>query len=517
MSASWHTQATPSGTLPGRQTPPLSADVPTPLELSDGRLPPGRELDSLVKGRYQLLDVLGSGGMAVVYRARDTRLGQDRAIKVMRPELAHESVTVERFEHEAMAMARVDHPNLVRVHDIGRDGPHEFMVMELVTGGSVHSRLANGEPVELEEAGPIVCDVLGALGAAHAAGVVHRDVKPANVLLTDLGRAKVTDFGVARLTDTQNTMTHTGVVLGTLSYMAPEQHIDARSVDGRADIYATGALLYAMLTRRKPYALHQEELDSDRWGDLPEKVRDVIYKATRFKPDDRYPTASAMATAIRAAMADPEGFLAAAARRRRRQRIVLAALVSGGVTGLFAGGLIVGAIWLRGEAPPVATPGEPSGEVDVVAPEPLTAAEAVESGLAAQSDLTSPSEPESAAPGAAELDPGDPSPDLQPAPARPALAPDPIIDILAAPEVSRPTRPVAEPTTLLVNSLPPSTLEIDGRSVGSTRFRGTLAPGKHTLVLRADGHPPVTRTVHGNAGETVRICWDFGASAPCRR
>jgi serine/threonine-protein kinase len=501
-------------------TPPVPGEGEELLGLSDGRLTPENELQSLVKGRYQLLDVLGSGGMAVVYRARDTRLGQDRAIKVMRADLANESVTVERFEHEAMAMARVDHPNLVRVHDIGHDGPHEFMVMELVTGGSVQNRLGDGERMDLEEAGQIVRDVLGALGAAHSAGVVHRDIKPANVLLTDLKRAKVADFGVARLMDSNKSMTHTGMVLGTLSYMAPEQHIDARNVDGRADLYATGALLFAMLTGRKPYALHQEDMSSERLAPLPLNVRKVVYRSTRFKPEDRYPTASAMATDLRNALNDPEGFLHAARRRRFHKKIALILSAS-----LLVSVLIVTMAWAyRIQHPPAARataagdattgPAAAASVPAVVAPhlpvEPDATAD--DDAFGAEFGRSDPDEP---LPRTASVAP-DPAGSSAAADA-PARSRGPAVVPIEAPTAPEPAPAAGSSFTLLVNSLPPSTLEIDGQPVGSTRFRGRLAPGNHELVLRADGYEPVVHAVDSSSGPTVRICWDFDASAPCRR
>lgn len=211
----------------------------------------------LLGGRYRLDQVLGRGGMAVVWRADDQRLGRFVAVKVLdRAELDDPSALA-RFEREARTVARLAHPNIVTVHDVGVDDGVPYLVMELVTGRSLADRLVDG-PIPVDEAVRIAGQVCAALEAAHAAGVVHRDVKPANILLTPMGAVKVCDFGIAHGPD--GAWRRTGTATGTSEYMAPEQLADG-AVDHRVDLYALGCVMYAMLTGQPPFS-----------GDSPQRV-----------------------------------------------------------------------------------------------------------------------------------------------------------------------------------------------------------------------------------------------------
>ena len=216
---------------------------------------------------YQVLELLGEGGMGVVYRARDTRLDRTVAIKFVRPDAASNRERRERFVREAKAASALNHPHIVTIHDIDRDASdgaeRDFIVMEYVDGRSLDDLLGT-EPLPIDEALRYAVQVASALAAAHAAGIVHRDVKPANVMLTKKGEAKLADFGLAKLTEPQSgdeasptlsagLRTEHGAVLGTPSYMSPEQ-AEGRPVDCRSDVFSFGSMLYQMLTGRRPFS-----------------------------------------------------------------------------------------------------------------------------------------------------------------------------------------------------------------------------------------------------------------------
>ncbi|SEB74816.1 Stk1 family PASTA domain-containing Ser/Thr kinase [Streptomyces melanosporofaciens] len=207
----------------------------------------GQELD----GRYRVEARIAVGGMATVYRAVDTRLDRVLALKVMHQSLASDAAFVDRFIREAKSVARLAHANVVAVYDQGADGGHVYLAMEYVAGCTLRDVLRGRGALHPRAALDILEPVLAALGAAHRAGFVHRDMKPENVLIGDDGRVKVADFGLVRAVDT-NTSASPGTVLGTVSYLAPEQ-IEHGTADPRADVYACGVVLYEMLTGSKPH------------------------------------------------------------------------------------------------------------------------------------------------------------------------------------------------------------------------------------------------------------------------
>ena len=213
-------------------------------------------------GRYQLFQILGSGGMATVYRAYDRSLDIERAIKVLAPHLVARTVIRERFATEARTMARLHHPNIVGVHDVGSDGDRLFIVMEYLNGGDVHGRLERVGLYPPKLATYVTKGMLAGLQVAHDKGVTHRDIKPHNVLVSSDNIPKVTDFGIAQVSDTNSGLTRTGVVMGTLAYMAPEQRSGAKNVDNRSDIYAVAATLYNMVTG-EPFDLYSSEVRED--------------------------------------------------------------------------------------------------------------------------------------------------------------------------------------------------------------------------------------------------------------
>jgi serine/threonine-protein kinase len=206
----------------------------------------------VLSGRYELSHLVARGGMAEVYRARDQLLDRPVALKVLFPELSVDRSFVERFRREAQAAANLSHPNIVPVFDWGEDNGTYFIVMEFVDGRALSSILRTAGPLHPDRAAEIAADVAGALSYAHRHGVVHRDVKPGNVLITEEGTIKVTDFGIARAVNTEESLTQTGAVMGTATYFSPEQ-AEGMGVDSRSDLYSLGVVLFEMVTGRPPF------------------------------------------------------------------------------------------------------------------------------------------------------------------------------------------------------------------------------------------------------------------------
>ncbi len=208
-------------------------------------------IGQVLNHRYEILDKIGEGGMAVTYRGRDGVLGRAVAIKVMRPELAADAEFLARFRREARAAAGITHEHIAGVYDSGNDGPYHYIVMEYVAGESLKARLTRQGPLALEEALRIAGETAEALEAAHSAGVVHRDIKPHNILVGPEGQVKVTDFGIARAMSSSSN-TETGTIVGSVNYVSPEQ---ARGdvVGPQSDVYSLGVTLFEMLIGRPPF------------------------------------------------------------------------------------------------------------------------------------------------------------------------------------------------------------------------------------------------------------------------
>jgi eukaryotic-like serine/threonine-protein kinase len=215
--------------------------------VDDPRTPP-----RVLSGRYELAHLVARGGMAEVYRAHDRLLDRPVALKILFPELSVDRSFVERFKREAQAAANLSHPNIVPVFDWGEDAGTYFIVMEFIDGRALSSILRTAGPLHPDRAAEIGADVAGALAYAHRHGVIHRDVKPGNVLITDEGTVKVTDFGIARAINTEESLTQTGAVMGTATYFSPEQ-AEGVGVDARSDIYSLGVVLFEMVTGRPPF------------------------------------------------------------------------------------------------------------------------------------------------------------------------------------------------------------------------------------------------------------------------
>ena len=266
-------------------------------------------------GRYEVRSLIGRGGMAEVHLGFDTRLSRVVAIKMLRRDLAQDSIFQARFRREAQSAASLNHPNIVAVYDTGEEIIEDatgrsiavpYIVMEYVEGHTVKDLISDGTAVPINEAIEIVSGVLSALQYSHANHLVHRDIKPGNIMLTSDGKVKVMDFGIARaLTDSQATMTQTNAVVGTAQYLSPEQ-ARGETVDARSDLYSTGVVLFELLTGRPPFKgdsavavayQHVEQIPptpSSILSDIPDSLDRVVLKSLAKNREDRYSSATAM-------------------------------------------------------------------------------------------------------------------------------------------------------------------------------------------------------------------------------
>ncbi|HET9004954.1 MAG TPA: serine/threonine-protein kinase, partial [Gemmatimonadaceae bacterium] len=261
--------------------------------------------------QYEVESEIGRGGMSVVYRARDRRLNRPVAIKVLPPELAFDPAIRARFTREAQTSAHLSHAHIVPIYDVGERDGIAWFVMTIVTGGSLATLIEREPRQQVDEVRRLLCECADALAYAHLRGVIHRDVKPDNILLDgNNGRVMVTDFGIARAVESGTRLTVTGMAIGTPAYMSPEQALGEREIDGRSDIYSLGVLGYQMLTGRVPFSAgnsmalllkHVSERPQpivELRPDAPAGLREAIERAMMKSPEDRWPTAAAMREAL---------------------------------------------------------------------------------------------------------------------------------------------------------------------------------------------------------------------------
>ncbi|MDQ3859569.1 MAG: protein kinase [Actinomycetota bacterium] len=335
------------------------------------------EIGALVAGRYEIAEVIGRGGMATVYRAHDHVLERDVALKILDERRTSDPAYVERFRREARAIAQLSHPNIVTVIDRGEFGGCEFIVFELVRGENLKEHVSRRGPLPVAEALALAHQAARGLAFAHEHGIVHRDVKPQNVLVNEDGVAKVTDFGVARLAGNDG-LTLTGTILGTGDYLSPEQALGHR-VDERSDQYSFGALLYELLTGEVPYPadgvvaaatrhVHDRPPSvRERRPDAPERVDALVRRAMAKDADERFPSLDALLAALEAAMredalgasVDDDGATAILSapraassaepfrkreEARRRGRMRMPGRLVAGLAVLLAAALVVGAL-----------------------------------------------------------------------------------------------------------------------------------------------------------------------------
>jgi predicted Ser/Thr protein kinase len=334
-----------------------------------------------IAGRYELEEVVGHGGMSSVYRAHDSLLERYVALKVLHQQYNEYEDFVERFKREARSVAQLQHPNIVTVIDRGEDDGRQYIVFEFIDGENLKELVVRKGRLAVRDALEIALEVAQGLAFAHEHGLVHRDVKPQNVLLNGDGRAKVTDFGIARSLDVEHGVTQTGTVLGTSNYIAPEQ-ASGQHVDAHTDVYSLGIVLYEMLTGEVPFpgenfvAVAMKHIQEpspnvlDVRGDVPLQVAEMVDRALEKDPEHRFPTMNAFAAEIEASLAELDRgedgavtMVVPAAQRLQRQKhrkpVSNLPLLIGLLGALAIAAVVVGLLTLRGggsQSPPVGAP-----------------------------------------------------------------------------------------------------------------------------------------------------------------
>ena len=324
-------------------------------------------------GPYEIVASLGAGGMGEVYRARDSRLGRDVAVKVLPPHLSSSAESRQRFEREARTISQLSHPHICALYDVGREGDTEYLVMELLEGETLADRLARG-PLPLDHALRCGIEIADALDKAHRRGIVHRDLKPGNVMLSKSG-VKLLDFGLAKVMEpvsrqssltelpTQHALTQEGTVLGTFQYMAPEQ-LEGKESDARTDVFALGCVLYEMVTGRRAFAatsqasligaiLHKEPESMSQVEPMTPRALDrAVRRCLAKDPEDRWQSARDVALELAEASRPEEAAAPAPARRRSPSEFVAWAIAGALVLALI--GILAGP-WRPRSTPPAAT------------------------------------------------------------------------------------------------------------------------------------------------------------------
>jgi eukaryotic-like serine/threonine-protein kinase len=318
-----------------------------------------------IAGRYELEELVGHGGMSSVYKAHDTLLERNVALKVLHEQYNADEEFVERFKREARSVAQLQHPNIVTVIDRGEEDGRQYIVFEYIDGENLKELVVRQGRLDVREALEIAVEVARALAFAHGHGLVHRDVKPQNVLLNGDGRAKVTDFGIARSVDVEG-MTSTGMVLGTSNYIAPEQ-ASGQPVDAHTDVYALGVVLYETLAGELPFPgesflavamkhVHEPPPNLlEKRPEVPIRIAAAVDRALEKNPEERFPTMDAFAAELEACLAeldrgdDGDATLIVPRLRRGRRRGVWRLPAGIAVLALLAVGAIVTGLVMLGE------------------------------------------------------------------------------------------------------------------------------------------------------------------------
>jgi serine/threonine-protein kinase len=285
----------------------------------------------VLSDRYEVEELVGTGGMSSVFRAHDRLLDRKVALKVLHQQYSEDEEYIERFRREARAVAALSHPNIVTVIDRGEHAGRQFIVFEYIDGENLKALIQRRGPAPVTTAVELAMQIARGLSFAHQQGLVHRDVKPQNILLNGDGQAKVTDFGIARSLDVQHGMTQTGTVLGTSDYIAPEQ-AQGQRVDEHTDVYSLGVVLYEMLTNEVPFpgenfvAVAMRHINEeppsirDRRPDVSPRLEAAVQRAMAKRPEDRFQTMADFCRELEADLAEAQGATVVAPTLPRRAR-----------------------------------------------------------------------------------------------------------------------------------------------------------------------------------------------------
>ncbi len=312
-------------------------------------------------GRYEIVKELGKGNMGVVYQAHDPNIDRMVALKVLRPDRVADQALVARFMKEAKAIGRLSHPGIVTVYDVGKDRDTVYIAMEYVTGRPLDEVIRSGGLTTTEQAVEVVRQVAEALDYAHSKGIVHRDVKPSNIIIDDGKTTKLTDFGIAHMEDpAAGTMTQAGEILGTPAYMSPEQ-VKGQSVDGRSDLFSLGVILYELVVGQRPFggnnlaaifhSIAQQEPKAPAEIDpfVSKRLSDTIVKAIAKDPEQRFQSGREMSKALQAAVRGQGGTGAETGSPSRPPAKSRKGLLLAGAAGVLA--ILVAVVFLAGRLP----------------------------------------------------------------------------------------------------------------------------------------------------------------------
>jgi len=472
-------------------------------------------LQRLVEGKYKVDRLLGKGGMGAVFLAHDLTLEREVAIKVLPPDISMDEHIVKRFQQEAKTAAKLDHTNIIPIYRVESEGGLNYFVMKYIEGTSLEDVLDQKQPLAIDYIQRVLWEAACALGHAHQRGVVHRDVKPANIMFDHDGRVMLTDFGISKALQAASGFTGTGMIIGTPHYMAPEQ-AKGGTVDGRADQYSLGVVAYRMITGELPYtgdSVHTilykhifEEVPrmSGKRVGTPEFLSVAISRALSKEPDQRYPTMEELATAVwpEQPVAVPKKGVAGKAQRRPPPPRTATADAPTEVTNAPTTPIPRAGMKIPSAKPKRSSAGIVVGAIVLVA--------AGVGGYLALGRKTAPPPPQASVP---------PAP--PPAPVAVPVETDRVAPQPPPPSTGSNTRrqtpppapPPAPPAAaaqgfITVNSIPPGEVFIDGRDVGPTPVvEFSVSAGRHTIRVERAGYKTRTETVDVPPNGPVRKNW----------
>jgi len=458
-------------------------------------------LQRLIEGKYQIERLLGKGGMAAVFLAHDLTLEREVAIKVVPPDVAQDEQVVRRFQQEAKTAAKLDHPNIIPIYRVESEGGLNYFVMKYISGTSLEDLLEKRQPLAFDHIQRVLWEAACALGHAHQRGVVHRDVKPANIMFDHHGSVMLTDFGISKALQAATGFTATGMIIGTPHYMAPEQ-AKGQTVDGRADQYSLGIVGYRMLTSELPFSgdsvhtilykhiFEEVPLAKTRRADVPDFLSTAIARALSKEPEHRFPTMEEFATAVWPEQPVAAPARGAAARAPRAPRVVTADTPT--------------EVTSAPTSPLPAAPPKPATRR--VAPAPRKSRAGLIAGLVALLGVVGTG-------GYFLLGRSKPEPQSSESQAPPSgLVATPVETVrVAAPprrELQREKAPppaAAEAQGYLTLAADPfGTVFIDGVEIGVTPiFSYGVKPGRHAIRVERAGYRTQNETVQVDAGNTV--------------
>ena len=467
-----------------------------------------QRLQRLVEGKYKIERMLGKGGMGAVFLAHDLTLEREVAIKVLPPDISLDEQIVKRFQQEAKTSAKLDHTNIIPIYRVESEGGLNYFVMKYVAGTSLEDVLDQKQPLTIDYIQRVLWEAACALGHAHQRGVVHRDVKPANIMFDHDGRVMLTDFGISKALQAASGFTGTGMIIGTPHYMAPEQ-AKGGTVDGRADEYSLGVVGYRMITGELPFtgdSVHTilykhifEEVPSAaaKRSDAPPFLTAAISRALSKEPDQRFATMEEFATGVwpEQPVAVPKAGTATKSQRRPPPRPARTASADAPteVTNAPTTPIPRTGMKIPSEKKKRSSVGMVIGALVLVA-----------AGVGGYLALGRKSEPP-ASPPQASLPPAPPPVAVPVATPPPAPRRGNENRRQTAPPPAPPTAPVAAQGYVSVNSNPPGTLFIDGRDLGSVPvIEEPVSAGRHTIRVERAGFKTKTETIDVPANTTVR-------------